>query len=312
MENKIKYPPVYRLENGKELTKLEFIKYFENKVFKTIRKFKLFNLEDKIVVAVSGGKDSITVLYLTHKYLSRKKLEKNITALVIDEGIKDYREHTIKSLKEFCKNLKVKLVIKSYKNLFGKSLDTSVKILKDKNKNISACNLCGTFRRTALNSGARELKATKVVTGHNVDDEAQNILLNVFKNNLKIFARLGPDNGLIRDNMFIPRVKPLYLCTEKEVRLYTILKGFDVKYDECPYSKGTFRDNISSMLNKLEDEHKGIKHSILNFYLDLKDLNKDIFVTKFGDKITYCSKCKEPSQRKICNTCILKEILKEK
>ncbi len=120
--------------------------------------------------------------------------------------------------------------------------------------NVSPCNICGTFRRNALNIGARKLNATKIVTGHNIDDECQNILLNIFKNNYKIIARLGPNNGIILDNKFIPRVKPLYLCSEKEVRLYTILKGFDVGFDECPYSKGSFRSNIGDMLNILEDK----------------------------------------------------------
>ena len=64
---------VFKLQNGKKLTKVEFIKYFENKVFKTIRKFNLFELEDKLVVALSGGKDSITALYLTQKFLKRKR-----------------------------------------------------------------------------------------------------------------------------------------------------------------------------------------------------------------------------------------------
>ena len=167
--------PVYKLPN-KTLCKACFIKYFEDKVFKTIRKFKLIEMNDKLVVATSGGKDSITVLYLTHKYLSKKNLQKNISALVIDEGIKDYREHTIKFLKEFCKKLDVELNIISYKERFGKTLDESVTQLKKTNSNISACNICGTFRRQALNVGARELGATKLVTGHNLDDEAQSVM----------------------------------------------------------------------------------------------------------------------------------------
>lgn len=301
--------PVYKLENNKNLCKTCFIRYFEDKVFKTIRKFKLFELDDKIVVATSGGKDSITVLYLTHKYLSKKNLQKNISALVIDEGIENYREHTIKFLKKFCKDLKVELHIHSYKKKFNKSLDESVKILKKKDLNISACNICGTFRRNALNIGARELGATKVVTGHNIDDEAQNILLNIFKNNFKILARLGPDNGIVRDGMFIPRVKPLYLCTEKEVRLYTIIKGFNMGYDECPYAKGSFRQNIGEMINKLEDEHKGVKHSIIKFYLETKPSMQEKYLDDFGQKISYCSKCHEPSQRPICNTCQMQEII---
>ncbi len=302
-------PYVYELDNRKKLNKLEFIKYFEEKVFKTIRKFNLFELDDKIVVAVSGGKDSITVLYLVQKYLKKKNLEKNITALVIDEGINDYREHTIKFLKEFCKKLNVNLHIESYKNLYGKTLDNSVKILRDKNLNISPCNICGTFRRNSLNIVSRKLGATKVVTGHNLDDECQNVLLNIFKNNYKILARIGPNNGVVLDGKFIPRVKPLYLCTEKEVRLYTILKGFDVGFDECPYAKDSFRQNIGNMINKLEDKHRGVKHSIINFYLEIQDSLKEKYMKDEGKDVSYCSICGEPSQRDICNTCSLKKII---
>ena len=301
--------PIYKLLNGEKLCKLCFIKYFENKVFKTIRKFNLLKLNDKIVVAVSGGKDSITVLYLIHKYLKKKNLEKNITALAIDEGIKDYREHTLKFLKEFCKELDVKLHIETYKKQFGKTLDESVKTLK-KDTNISPCNICGTFRRQALNIGARKLKATKLVTGHNLDDESQSILLNIFKNNFKILARLGPDNGVIENNKFIPRIKPLYLCTEKEVRLYTILKGFDVGYDECPYAKGSFRAQIGDILNTLEDEHKGVKNSVVNFYLETRESLANKYINEHGTTITFCSLCHEPSQKKVCNTCELKELIR--
>lgn len=303
--------PVYKLQNGKILNAGEFVKYFENKVFKTIRKFNLFSLDDKFVVAVSGGKDSITVLYLTKKYLARKNLEKNLTALVINEGISNYREHTIDFLEKFCKEHDIKLHIHSYKEKFNKTLDDSVGILRSKNSNVSACNICGTFRRNAINVGARELGATKVVTGHNLDDEGQSILLNIFKNNFKILARLGPNNGVVGDEKFIPRVKPLYFCTEKEVRLYTILKGFDVGYDECPYSQGSFRNSLAEIVNKLEDEHKGVKNSIVNFYLEIQDSLKEKYLSEEGTSVTYCSKCGEPSQRPICNTCVLQDIINE-
>jgi len=300
---------VYKLLNGKKLTKQEFIRYFERKVFKTIKRFNLFELDDKVVVAVSGGKDSITVLYLVRQYLARKNLQKNITALVIDEGIADYREHTIKFLKGFCKKLGVNLHIHSYRKKFGKTLDSSVEILKGKGINVSPCNICGTFRRNALNVGARELGATKVVTGHNLDDESQNVLLNIFKNNFKVLARLGPNNGVVRNGMFIPRVKPLYLCTEKEVRLYTILKGFDVGYDECPYSSGSFRDELADILNTLEDEHKGVKNSVINFFLEIKPLLAEKFLAENGAEVKFCTSCGEPSQKVVCNTCEMQKLV---
>ncbi len=307
--SKKRLPAVYKMQNGRLLNKLEFISYFEKKVFKTIRKFNLFELDDKLVVAVSGGKDSITVLYLTQKYLKKKNLQRNITALAINEGINDYREHTLDFLKEFCEKLDVNLHIHSYKEKYGKPLDDSVKKLKEKGKNISPCNICGTFRRTSLNTGARELGATKVVTGHNLDDEGQNILLNMMKNNYKVLPRLGPFNGVVGDEMFIPRVKPLYLCTEKEVRLYTILKGFDVGYDECPYSKDSFRDHLAHTLNKLEDEHSGIKSSLVNFYLTIQETLREKYIQEEGNTVTKCEKCGEPSQRKVCNTCEMRALI---
>jgi len=177
---------VYELANGKKLTKNEFISYFENKVFKTIKTHNLIKQNEKICVALSGGKDSITTLFLLHKFLKKRNLEKNIFAILIDEGISNYREYTINFAKNFCKKLEVELNIQSYKKNFKTSQDENVKILKEKNKNISPCNICGTFRRALLNKFARELKADKIATGHNLDDESQTIMLNIFKNNFKI------------------------------------------------------------------------------------------------------------------------------
>jgi len=78
------------------------------------------------------------------------------------------------------------------------------------------------------------LGATKVVTGHNLDDEAQAIIMNIFKANTSLAAHLGPISGVQEHSLFVQRVKPLYLCPEKEVKLYTILKRFQVQFVECP------------------------------------------------------------------------------
>ena len=301
---------VYKLLNGKKLTELEFINYFEKKVFKTIKKFSLLNLDDKVCVAVSGGKDSIATLYLIHKYMKKKNLENNLFALAIDEGIENYRDETLEFLKKFCLKYKIKLYIESYKKEFKTSQDENVKFLKENNKNISPCNICGTFRRNILNKKSREFGATKLITGHNLDDEAQNIMLNIFKNNFKILARLGPINGVNENKDFVKRVKPLYLTTEKEVLIYTYLKKFGVKYTQCPYSKGQFRDEISEVLNNLEDNRKGVKYSIINFFLEIQnDLKKKYKESEKESSFKKCTLCGEPTQKKICNTCEFKILI---
>ena len=298
---------VYKLSNGKKLTKNEFLNYFENKVFKTIRRYDLLDLDDKVCVALSGGKDSSVLLYLLYKYMKKKNLEKNLFALLIDEGIIGYRDKTIVFAKSFCEKLGIKIYIKEYKKNFGKSQDENVSILKKKGLNISPCNICGTFRRYLLNKFSREFGATKIATGHNTDDESQNILLNIFKNNFDVIKRLGPISEKISNVDFVVKIKPLYFCLEKEVKLYSLLKNFDMGYDECPYSRGSFRDDISNFLNETEDNRSGIKHSILNFYLELKD--NLIREEKENPISTKCSKCSEPSKKKICNACIMKDLV---
>ena len=302
--------PVYKLQNGTLLNPLQFISYLEGKVFKTIRKHKFFSPCDVIVVAVSGGKDSLAVLYLVQKYLKKRNFNAKLVALAIDEGIKNYREDTLLTLKKFCEKYCVPLKIVSYKLLYGKTQDENVNSLKLQGKNISPCNICGVYRRNALNSEARKLRATKLVTGHNLDDEAQTILLNVFKNNFKILARLGPVNGIVKNEKFVPRVKPLYFCSEKEIKLYTLLKQFDLKYSECPYSKNQFRNRLSVILNELEERHGGVKNSIVNFYLEIQELLKEKYVGDFGKSFSFCSVCSEPSQNPVCNTCKMKEEVK--
>ena len=110
---------------------------------------------------------------------------------MIDEGIKNYRDKTIKTAEEFCSKNKIKLNIYSYKEEFGMPLDNMLKVL-----DVKPCALCGIFRRYLLNKKSKQLKFTKLATGHNLDDEAQSILMNQFKNNIHLSARLGPNVGI--------------------------------------------------------------------------------------------------------------------
>ncbi len=299
---------VIELQHG-GLCKNHFLSYFEEKVFKTINKYELLSRNDVLCVGASGGKDSLTVLYLTKKYLERNNLPTDrLFALAIDEGIHNYREKTLTDLRTFCAEHRIRLEIVSYKEEFGHTLQEAYPIV-NKGTNKKPCNVCGVWRRYSLNKYARKLGATKVVTGHNLDDEAQAIVMNLFKANTSLAAHLGPISGVQDHDLFVRRVKPLYLCPEKETRLYALLRGFQVQFTECPYAREGYRSQIQEMLNEFEAKYKGTKQGIVNSFLELLPLLKEK-EAKGTETVQQCKECGEPAHGDICNSCKIVEVLK--
>tara|TARA_Y100000034_G_C6903071_1_gene418232 strand:+ start:2486 stop:3385 length:900 start_codon:yes stop_codon:yes gene_type:complete len=277
-----------------------FFKYFERKFNKTISKFKLIGSNERIGVALSGGKDSLTLLYLLNKLKSKKRF--TIEALLIDEGIKGYRDKTIKDAKKFCKEFGVKLNIISFKKEMGFPLDHLVKKL-----NLKPCSICGVFRRYLINKYSRKLNFDKIATGHNLDDEVQSILMNQFRNNPEVSARLGPLTGIKDNQKFIRRIKPLYLLTEKEITTYAYIRKFNLKFDECPYNTEAYRISVREFINNFEQKYPGTKHAIMKSFLELLPSLKKKYKSK--SEIRSCKKCKEPCSQEICQACEIKNKL---
>src|SRR3989338_8594712 len=164
--------PIIELSAGEKLCKSHFTEYFENKVFRTIRQFDLIGKEEHLGVALSGGKDSLTLLNLLNK-LSKQNPKIKLTAIAINEGIHDYRDKTLVTAKEFCEKNAIPLKVYSYEEEFGMPLDNMLKTL-----DVKPCTICGIFRRYLLNKKSKELGFTKLATGHNLDDECQSVLMN--------------------------------------------------------------------------------------------------------------------------------------
>ncbi len=269
------------------LCKLHFIKDFETKVYSTIKKYNLIPRKKKILVAASGGKDSQTVLYLLNK-------KYDVQAIAIDEGIEGYRDRTLGDLRNFCKKNNINLKVVSFKKETGHSLDEILKIIK-----VKPCSACGILRRYYLN---RENGFDLMATGHNMDDEAQSFLMNLFKNQPEMSARLGPKTGVVRSRKFLQRIKPLYFCTEKEVAAYAFLKKFQVGFAECPNAKDSFRADVRDMLLRIEHKNPGFRKNILNNFLRLASKNKFKIP---ADSINDCKKCGEPTNLELCSACTL-------
>ena len=213
--------------------KKHFLEGFEQTAHQTIKRFNLIEEKEKICVAASGGKDSLALLEILHKPY-------DVEALCVDEGISGYRDQTITDLKEFCKKRNIPLRVVSFQDLGSKSLDE----LNPKHP----CSTCGVLRRQALLEYSKGYDV--IATGHNLDDEAQTILMNLLRNQQHLLSRLGPRTEA--NEQIAARIKPFYLLPEREIRAYCLLKNITSNFTECPNIVKSFRWQVGEQLNQLE------------------------------------------------------------
>lgn len=274
---------------------MTYIEEFEAKVKKTIEDYKLLSKDDKIIVACSGGKDSTTILYLLNKW------GYNVEGLIIDLHIGTWSGKNLKNLKNVCEQNNIKLNIVDLREELGGSMCFIRSQVQAKEK-LNNCTVCGIIKRWILNRYTREAKATKIVTGHNIDDEAEAVLMNLFRRTMRLAAAMGPRPGMIEDKKFIPRIKPLYFCLNSEIKKYSQEMKFPVEYAPCPCSTDVFRRNIRDILTNFEKEDPKIKENIVLNFLEIVPKIRNKLKTE-KSIIQYCIKCGEPATKDICQTC---------
>ena len=283
--------------NGTHLCHDHFIDYFERRVKKDVKKQGKTENKARLGIALSGGKDSTVSLHIINDIFSiRPNID--IVAITVDEGIKGYRPESIRCAVNNCKKLKIDHHIVSFEDIIGKSLDEIVTI----NNELGECSYCGVFRRLCLNKKSNELGITRLVTGHNLDDMSQSILMNFVNGDIQKLARLGPHIKV--QPGLVPRMLPLRVIPEKEVTLYAILKKIEYHDGECPYSTHALRGVFRDIIYNLEFNHPGTRHSILNSYNGIKDILLDKYPPV---KLNKCERCGEPTSKNICKACTLKE-----
>jgi len=288
----------FQRHSNRHLCRRHFIEDFERRVKLAVRKFDMIEKNDRIAIALSGGKDSVTLAYVLHK-LYGKRRDLDFVAITVDEGIEGYRPPTVEIARRVTKELGMDHVVVSFKDHFGMTLDEMVQRGDKK-----PCTYCGVFRKHLLNKTARELGATKLATGHNLDDVTQTILLNFLNADIERLARLVPQRvqrGLIM------RVKPLREVYEKEVVVYGLLHNLPLTFDECPYSYFPVRATVRDFLYEFENKYPGRKYSVLRSFEKLIPCLKEMYPQI---ELQSCERCGEPTPRGICQACKLLEELK--
>ena len=288
-------------QSGQYLCKDCFIESIEKKVIKTVRKEKLLDKGDKVLVALSGGKDSVTTLEILNSFREMNIID--ICAVTVDEGIDNYRQDGVDIAVRHAERLGIEHKIVSLKDAYGITLD---EIMKKPNHK-GSCSYCGVFRRTLINKAAREMGATKIATGHNLDDEVQAIMMNYLEGNTDNLTKLGAKTES-KAKEFTVKIKPLREIPEREIGLYVVAKELEVHFASCPYAQQSFRGEVSEVINKLSEDHPTIKYSTLRGYDKIKNALKDDFKKDYSHG--RCVKCGEPAANELCKACSFIEELK--
>ncbi|QSZ66181.1 TIGR00269 family protein [Methanofollis aquaemaris] len=283
---------------GDHLCAAHFVASVERRVQETIERTGMIRDGDCIAVGLSGGKDSSVLLYLL-SHLLRDRPAVRLVAITIDEGIAGYREETMKAARSLAADLGVEQIVVSFEDAFGSSLDAFLRKPADPHP----CTLCGVLRRRALQTAARRAGATKLATGHSLDDEAEAALMNVLNGDLKRIVRTG-----IPGDAFVPRIKPLGEVPEKEVTLYAVVQGLFLPLPECPYAGRALRSEARGILSSLEYRHPGTTVQFMEGYTTLREEvarcleeKGDLEEGGFGR----CEECGEPATGRRCQACAL-------
>jgi len=271
----------------------------ESRVLNTIKTHRLITRKDNVLVAVSGGKDSMVLIHILAKHFKDQ-----IFALIIDEGIMGYRDCSIEGFLKLAPELGIPYEIVHARDQMGVTSDELAKHISGSN-----CQACGVVRRYVLNTYARTHGFSKVATGHNRDDEAQSALMNLVMGDVSRQARAGYTTGRVAHKHFVERIKPLRDVSERETARFVMQKKWPVHPCACPYSVGAFRKFVQQALDTYESHESRAKQNLLESFDTLSARLKTF--PSAQKPLHECTTCGEPTSDVVCKACkILLKIAK--
>lgn len=277
-----------------------FIEFAHNQVVRAIKGERMFAPDDRILVAVSGGKDSLA---LWHILLT---LGYRADGLYVDLGIGAYSAQSREKVERFARDVanrqEASLLIHTVQESEGAGIrDLALQVHRP------TCSACGTIKRYQFNKYAVEYDYDVMATGHNLDDEAARLLGNVLHWQVDYLDKQAPSLPASVEG-FAKKVKPLYRLTEREIAAYAVVNRIDYMVEECPMAKGSKMLLYKDVLNRLETESPGTKQAFYWGFLDkrAKDRPTSASMTeKDLEALGACSVCGQPTTAETCGYCKL-------
>ena len=275
----------------------DFQEFFRKQIAEAIRKHKMFTTEEPVLVAVSGGKDSLALwdVLIETGYQT--------AGLYLDLGIFDYSVESKAKCEAFAASRGQKLIIESVADAVGAPIPEVQKATRR-----PTCSACGLSKRYLMNRAAVDHAYPVIATGHNLDDEAAVLFGNVIHWQMDSLSRQSP--ALASTHPKLARlVKPLYRLSERETAAYAFLRGIDYIVDECPFAKGATSIAHKQILDRLEEASPGAKH---NFLFGFLEKARGVFQGAEPTVLNECAACGQVTTGEICAFCKLGDQVKRR
>ena len=273
-----------------------FTEFVHAQVERAVTEEKMFTKTDRVLVAVSGGKDSLSLLEIL------RKLEYRADAFYVDLGIGEYSRQSKAKVEHFTLTRGIPLHVHELKEDEGAGINDLADLVHR-----PTCSVCGTLKRYHFNRTAVKLGYNVLATGHNLDDEASRLLGNVLHWQTEYLEKQGPTLPASMEG-FAKKVKPLFRLAEREIAAYAIVNKIDYIVEECPNSKGAKMLLYKDILNRLESESPGTKQAFYWGFLakqKAEEGSRPSMTEQDQAALHPCATCGQPTTAEICSYCKL-------